>query len=934
MKNQRKWFSAATLVCLALLTIEHAAFADATVTSHPVFHSVPHFLAIPGILALVTGLLMASATSFRRRTANEQNGRKENGEGNGHSRPEASRMEAIGTSERFYQEIVENVNDLIYTLDLRGRFTSLNAAARCALGYTVEEVPGLTTDKIVAPECWGLVRHMREAKLATGEATTREITVITKDGRRILLEVSSRLITANGQPTGIVGVGRDITERRRAEINSRETGTDLLDVLLENSEDMIYFKDSQSRFVRYSKAFVDRFGGNGSEGLKGKTDFDLFHEDHARVAYADEQQIMRTGQPIIGKLEHETYNDGRTMWALTTKMPWRDKDGNVVGTFGISKNVTALKEVEDKLARERELLRTLLDNVPEHIYFKDRESRFVYVSKSKVQKTLRHVPDLGLRRSHGMGPGTSSDTDLLVGLTDFDMFTEEHARRAFEDEQEIIRTGIPVIGKVERETHHDGGVTWSLSSKVPWRDKDGNIIGTFGISKDITAIKEAEKKLADERERFQSLLDTLPDNIYFKDLESRFVSVSRSKVKKSLEPARRLYFAKNTDADSKELPIHLKSEEEFARYLIGRTDYDTYEEEFAHKAFEEEREIIRTGKPIIGKLECIPAQDDSCYWMLVTKMPWCDKDGRIIGTFGLSRDITALKQAQAELETTHNHLVRASRMAGMAEVATDVLHNVGNVLNSVNVSCSLVIDRVQETCCTNLAKIPELLRENFGRLDEFLTTDEKGKHLLEYLASLAQTFEEQKTFLLRELNQLRNHVEHIKQVVTMQQNYAKVAGVEETIDVTHLVEDALRMNADALTRHAVTYRRKFEPVPPLHVDKHKVLQILVNLIRNAKYAVTDSPRRDKEMTICIRPHGEDRVQIQVADNGVGIAPENLTRIFAHGFTTRKGGHGFGLHSGALAARDLGGSLAAHSDGLGKGATFTLELPLKYKKPGT
>jgi signal transduction histidine kinase len=141
------------------------------------------------------------------------------------------------------------------------------------------------------------------------------------------------------------------------------------------------------------------------------------------------------------------------------------------------------------------------------------------------------------------------------------------------------------------------------------------------------------------------------------------------------------------------------------------------------------------------------------------------------------------------------------------------------------------------------------------------------------------------------------------------------------------VGDSLRMNLAALDRHGVELVREFETVPPLNLEKHKVLQILVNLVRNAKYACDDSGRPDKRVTVRVT-NGANRVQIAVADNGVGIPPEHLTRIFGHGFTTRKGGHGFGLHSGALAAKEMGGTLRVHSDGAGTGATFILELPLE------
>jgi PAS domain S-box-containing protein len=533
-------------------------------------------------------------------------------------------------------------------------------------------------------------------------------------------------------------------------------------------------------------------------------------------------------------------------------------------------------------------LRALLDNSPDAIYFKDRNSRFVHFSKFFSQL-------LGV-----------DDPEAIRGKTDFDLFTEEHARPAFEDEQEIIRTGEPIVGKLEKETHRDGRISWVLTTKMPWRDANGDIIGIFGISKDVTALKQTEDKLANERELFHTLLDHIPDRIYFKDRQSRFVR-----------------FSKSFEA------CHNISSEE----IIGKTDADLFTEEHARLALEDEQAILRTGKPLIGKMEKETHPDGHVTWALTSKMPWRDAGGNIIGTFGISKDVTALKLAEAELESAHQRLVETSRLAGMAEVASDVLHNVGNTLNSINVSCSLVIDAIKRLNFSNLARIPALLQENAGRLDEFLTTDPRGKHLPQYLAGIHEKFEEQKGFFLLELGQLREHIDHIDQIVAMQQSYAKVAGVQEAVDIARLVEDAIQINAAALQRHTIQYRRDLEPLPPILVDKHKVLQVLINLIRNAKYALSESQCPQKLLTLRARRAAEGQVEIQVIDNGVGIPAENLTRIFAHGFTTRRNGHGFGLHSGALAARELGGALSAQSDGPGHGATFTLTLPFRSPAAG-
>jgi signal transduction histidine kinase len=282
-------------------------------------------------------------------------------------------------------------------------------------------------------------------------------------------------------------------------------------------------------------------------------------------------------------------------------------------------------------------------------------------------------------------------------------------------------------------------------------------------------------------------------------------------------------------------------------------------------------------------------------------------------------------RTEQELENLHKQLVEASRQAGMAEVATNVLHNVGNVLNSVNISTSLIVESVKKSRASSLARVVVLLREHAHDLGEFITNDSRGKHLPAHLAQLSEHLLAEQETNLRELDSLRQNVEHIKEIVAMQQSYATFGGVKEVINVAELVEDSLRMTQEALSRHRVEVIREFEPVPPINLEKHKFLQIMVNLLRNAKHACQDSERADKQITVRVAD-GDGWVKISVIDNGVGIPPENLTRIFNYGFTTRKEGHGFGLHSGALAAKEMGGSLTVHSDGPGQGATFTLELP--------
>ena len=294
----------------------------------------------------------------------------------------------------------------------------------------------------------------------------------------------------------------------------------------------------------------------------------------------------------------------------------------------------------------------------------------------------------------------------------------------------------------------------------------------------------------------------------------------------------------------------------------------------------------------------------------------------------LNLEIETRKRSQQELESMQQRLMDASRQAGMAEVATGVLHNVGNVLNSVNVSATLLQERLRKSKLSSLVGTADLLQAHAGELTAFLSEDPRGKLIPGFIIKLAAYLSAEQDETVQELSLLSGNIEHIKEVVARQQSYARVSGVMEFLSPVQLVEVVLRMNEAGLTRHGITVVREFSEVPDVAIDKHKALQILVNLVRNAEHALMAASSREKRLTIRVSLASSDRVRIVVKDNGVGIPTENLTRIFGHGFTTKKEGHGFGLHSGALAAKEMGGSITAQSEGLGKGAEFTLELPAR------
>lgn len=257
-----------------------------------------------------------------------------------------------------------------------------------------------------------------------------------------------------------------------------------LHALLESLPDRIYFKDRKSRFLGVSRALADFFGLEDPREALGKTDFDFFSPDHARPAFEDEQRIVKTGQGVIGKIEQETFPDGHTGWASTTKMPLQDVDGRIIGTFGISRDITELRQTQEALSQERQLLRSVVDQVPEFIYVKDCQGKFVLSNRA-------HAAFLGV-----------NDPGGVLGKQAHDFFPPEIADHYHADDLAVLASG-ETMNQREEVTRHPGtgALGWVSLSKAPLRDSEGTIFGLVCVARDIT-----ERKMADEQLR-QAMTD-------------------------------------------------------------------------------------------------------------------------------------------------------------------------------------------------------------------------------------------------------------------------------------------------------------------------------------------------------------------------------------------------------------------------------------------
>ncbi|WNG27373.1 AAA family ATPase [Cystobacter fuscus] len=285
-----------------------------------------------------------------------------------------------------------------------------------------------------------------------------------------------------------------------------------------------------------------------------------------------------------------------------------------------------------------------------------------------------------------------------------------------------------------------------------------------------------------------------------------------------------------------------------------------------------------------------------------------------------------VEERTRELSRAQARLVDTAREVGMAEVASNVLHNVGNVLTSAVVNMEVMSKAVGALRVGRVRQAGALLLEHREALADFLTKDPRGGQMPEYLVALGDEMMREQTRLMEDMAMMNRHIEHIRAIVQVQQTYARHSLMTEECELSQLIDDALRIQLASLRRHGVTVHREVSEVPRVKMDKHKVLQILINLISNAKQALDGVPEGRRNLWVRLAAEG-DVARIQVADDGVGIAPELMGSLFTHGFTTRKDGHGFGLHSSALAAQMLKGRLTLESAGLGQGAVATLELPL-------
>jgi PAS domain S-box-containing protein len=628
-------------------------------------------------------------------------------------------------SEKKYHGLFEYTTDGIFVLDAHGDILDVNTKMCDMLDYTKEELmnKNLFSMDFLTTQSLPIVVNQFEQLLS--EKTSRSYQSQIKNRHDDVLDVefsSFFLIKKDNEVDNFVLIARDITTRNESD-QRRSREHELLTTLMDSIPDSVYFKDDHNRFIMVNKSKA-MHSDVTPDMMIGKTDFDFLPKDQAVKITEDDTTILQTGRPIVNKIEKLTNTDGTERWVSVTKIPHYNIDGDIIGTMGISRDITMIekakedlvkseqryravfenssvailltdelgriiswnklveeilcmgyndllmrkveslypldewerihaeyiqhqgikrrvetkilrkdrrlvdvdlsvnvlknenghilgsteiitditkrKETEKALEQHHELLATLMDNIPDSVYFKDEQNRFILVNKAKAQHS-------------------NKGRDEMIGKTDLDFLPQEQAEKIKEDDIAIMQEGQPIINKVEKITHNDGVERWVSVTKVPRYNQNGKIVGTMGISRDITDLKKAEEKIINEHQFLQMLMDSIPDSIYFKDNQNRFVLVNKSK------------------ADH----WGVQPEE-----MIGKTDFDFLPNAEAQLAFEDDNMVLKTGKSIVDKIEHITGSDGLERWFSVTKVPQFDENRQIIGTIGISRNVTEWKKLE------------------------------------------------------------------------------------------------------------------------------------------------------------------------------------------------------------------------------------------------------------------------------------------------
>ena len=773
---------------------------------------------------------------------------------------------------------LETAENAVMITDRAGTILWVNLAFTATTGYSPSEAIGKT------PRLLKSGRHDPDfyrafwRTICSGQTWRGEFINQHKDGNIYYEEHTVTPVRSeSGTITHFVAIMNDVTEHKRLKADAASHERQLTSFFTGATAGLAIL-DRRLRYVHVNDTLAKSNGVPVQEHL-GRTVHEILPQ-LAPIVAPYLQRVLGEGERVLNvEFSGETPSEpGIERYWIASYFPIAGPDGGIEGIGAIVVEITERKRAEQELKFRNAILSTQQEASIDGILVVNEDGKVVSFN-SRFIELWNLPPELLARRD---------DAALLRfvanNLKDPEAFLQR-VQYLYGHSRETSREEVAL---------RDGRVFDRYSA--PTFSPDDRFYGRVWYFRDITERKQAELTL----QRFANLVDSSTDAIIGESLDGTVISWNSAAERIFGYSAAEMIGQSVTTL----LPPDRLGEEPTILDRINRGEGTIYLET---------RRLRKDGVQID---------------VAVTISPIKDAEGRIVGASKIGRDITFQKRQAAELEEVQKKLRETAMRIGRAEMARTVVHNIGNVLNGIGVSTALISQKIHNSKGSGIAKLAALLQQHIDDLPTFLSTDPKGKRVPAFVAELAEKVADEQKELTAELQFVGEKVEHIRAIIDAHQTSTSGSGLTEQVAASELVEAALRLNAASLESRGVRVIRQFAPTPPLATEKHKVLQILVNLITNAAQALEQRSPQDRQLSCQIDSGEKQSVRISVADNGMGISLENLRRIFEQGFTTRQGGHGLGLHGSALLARELGGDLSVTSPGPGRGAVFTLDLPVQ------
>lgn len=667
-------------------------------------------------------------------------------------------------------------------------------------------------------------------KVAAGAVATLSIVVLAWSHRRRSGDASREAEILSQR---LVENHRHLEVRLEESKDHHQALEHYFDTLMEQIPANLYFKDLDSHFLKVNRGMARSFRCGHPGDMLGKTDHDFFDNEHADQALADEKMILSTGKEIKGQIEHETFFDGKEGWVLTTKMPFRDRAGKIIGTFGMSSDVTDLVATRNTLERERNMLRSLIDSFPDKIFVRDPGRRYLVVNKAMAEWVGVDAPQ------------------MMLGKKPDDFFPELVAKTGEDEDLEVLASGQAVRNREWLFKTQKGDIRTMATTKVPLIDPEGRSWGVVGMDRDVTDERRAQESLIETEKRLQELMDNSPAVIYLKDLEGRYLMVNSG--------FEELFGISRGD-------------------VLGRSDHEFIADKAAADRFREHD---------LRVIECGEAKqiDEELYvegeprWYVSVRFPLRDFSGKMHAVGGISTDITDRKLAETEmkqlnvdlvqtnddLQQAQEQLIQAEKMESVGRLASGVAHEVKNPLAMIGMGLELLARRIPED--------DEKGQETIVRMKRGI---DRAKKIVKGLVDFSSARQ-----LALERMDLNEVVSDALALVDYQLRKGQVVVVEE------LGEGLPQVNLDATKIEQVIVNLMINAM-------HAMADGGTLTVRTYAASLGDLARDEGLRTAEHLRVGDRVVKIEIDDTGCGIQDENSGKLYDPFFTTKATGVGTGL----------------------------------------